>query len=197
MKKILSIFMGTLMFPLFCVGDAMDGTVLYWMVDDPHVYELDGTDLFVSELTSRPDGLQVNAVRLKVANVNGDDIYLGFIEGNGSTVSMVEYDDSWTPPAAYSGPHWTGMDGFTEDSVEYLFQAELGNYNFNTGDWTIMAVSDPETYESLKKFMNTDPLYDPGYGYWSPNFSVPEPSSLLMCMIGIGVLMLKRRKVKQ
>ena len=177
--------------------------VLYWMVEDPDVTELDGEPYFVSEILSRPDGLKVNGAQVRVL---GEDlteaVYLKLYENvdgawtlSDNSIAPVVYipDTESNPPLpdmAYAGPKWASFGDYVTGS--YQFQIELGNYD-EGGKWTIIAVSDIETMETLEKFTSTDITAVPGYYPWTPTFTVPEPSSGLLLLIGGALLSLRRR----
>ena len=49
--------------------------------------------------------------------------------------------------------------------------------------------------EDIEKFVSYDPIYTPPEFIWNPNdfYSTPEPSTFLLGIIGLGLLLLKRK----
>ena len=66
--------------------------------------------------------------------------------------------------------------------------------------WRTLAESAPELYKNLINdymYREGDIRPNPING-WNPNFrTIPEPSSAILCMIGFGMLMLKRKLYKK
>ena len=86
------------------------------------------------------------------------------------------------------------------DALESLLVMELGynSWDDNVGDFVCqtLAKSAPEVYNDLvdRYMYASGDVAPPNPSYWSPNFyTVPEPSSALFCIFGIGLLMLTRR----
>lgn len=85
--------------------------------------------------------------------------------------------------------------------LESMFIMELGynEWNESADDyvWKTLAESKPELYKDLvSRYMFAPGNIAPGPDHiWTPNFrtTVPEPSSILLCMIGARLLGLRRR----
>lgn len=181
---------------LFATEDA----VLYWMVNDPVVYEYDeqGTALFVEEVLSRPGGKTINGARVRVTNASSSvDAYLTMLNSDG-TVSSSPYIEV-TP--LYVGTEYKGMTGGPAMSyvasgyqeAGYVFTMELGHWEGD--EWLVMAVSKGESWESLEKFTNSSDMAVPGVTHWAPDAAyVPEPSSGLLIFIGGALLALRRKR---
>lgn len=103
-------------------------------------------------------------------------------------------DDFWMTRGsqAYYGP---------EDYMEHLFQMQLGTYD---GDYNFLPLlyTNGETVDN--KYWYDWGTLAPNNGDWIPTEfftinpvipapQVPEPSELMLCIIGFGVLMLKRK----
>lgn len=89
--------------------------------------------------------------------------------------------------------------------LEAMFIMELGYNEWNEGAndyvWKTLAESAPELYKDLVRnhMYATGDVAPNGMLPWSPNFytrTTPEPSSALLCIIGFGVLMLRRKTSK-
>ena len=92
------------------------------------------------------------------------------------------------------------IPSYPPEVLEALFIMELGynSWDDDVGDyvWRTLAESSPETYADLRQHMYAE--FDIGPSSpdpWSPDFytTVPEPSTSLLCIIGLGVLLLKRK----
>ena len=84
--------------------------------------------------------------------------------------------------------------------MEYAFMVEIGEYTWNDvmDDWNfnVLAQSDKYAANQLKNYIyERFSLAPPETGIWSPKdfYTTPEPSTSLLCIIGLGVLMLKRK----
>lgn len=174
-----------------------EDAVLYWMVEDPVVWEYDenGTKLYADQVLSRPDGKTVNGARVRVTTAEGDT-YLSVFNSDGS-VSASPYVE--VTPAYEGHPEW-GMTGgpamsyvisdYMDSSV--VFTMELGHWE--NDEWLVMAVSKSESWSSLEQFTNASDLAVPGVTHWAPNMYVPEPSSGLLIFIGGALLALRRKR---
>jgi hypothetical protein len=88
----------------------------------------------------------------------------------------------------------------TELAMEVLYSIELGRMDWDddtymSGAFQVLAESDKYTYEQVRQHMYpTFDLYPPVTD-WKPMryYTTPEPSSALLCIIGFGMLMLKRK----
>lgn len=177
-----------------------EDAVLYWMVNDPAVYEYDenGTLLNVEDVLSRPDGKTINGARVHVTNASGTiDTYLSLLDSDGN-ISSEPYIGV-TP--TYVGGVYDGMTGgpamsyvigdYMDSSV--VFTMELGHWEGD--EWLIMAVSKGESWSSLEKFTNASDFATPGVTHWAPEATyVPEPSSGLLLFIGGALLALRRKR---
>ncbi len=174
---------------LFCLSAKAEEQLLWWLVDgnDP-VEDWYGTESTIS-------GIGATDVRLRVQDSSGNETYLGFYvwedDGHGgvvqaqipgSTGTFVPFD-AWVDVSGYSGE-------------EYSFVVELGNVV--NGEWvkTLAATATPVPYNDLQSHIGS--WSDIGSDltlYWTPSgYSVPEPSSGLLMLIGGALLALRRRK---
>ena len=187
-------------------GDpALQGEVLWWMVGDPThdsgvlsgltISDFDGTTLdHNSDGSYTVRDMDVNAARVRVV---GTDQYLNLF-------SEVE-DEGGSKSVQFLGQTGEVPDYFFAavvpyNSTEYSFMIELGNYDFDNGTWTTLAVSDAVSYGTLKDVdhniaeWSVNEMSTPTGGTWSPtSYTVPEPTGGLLFVIGGALLALRRR----
>ena len=169
---------------------AASDTYLYFqIVDNPTIITLAGTQVPLSGYSW--NGLDVTAARVVSMNGNVDTpLSLSYNAGGTLTdtgVSMVNMGVNMPLYAA-----------LPDDPSSLSFAIELGNYN--DGTWTTLATSGSLNYTSLQSAGYT---YMPSSGdlalatltAWAPMaYSVPEPSSGLLMLLGASLLALKRRR---
>lgn len=201
MKKIRSVILA-----LLCVAIgprllAAEDSVLYWMVNDPVVYEYDetGRALFVEEVVSRPDGKTINGARVHVTGSDGTDLYLTMINDDG-TPSPATYVNV-SPAYSGEGGSYVGMTGGPAMSwvlgdyqtADYVFTMELGHWEDD--EWLVMAASAGASWNDIKGFTSISDIGAPGGQHWAPEAAyVPEPSSGLLIVIGGALLALRRKR---
>ena len=177
-----------------------EDAVLYWMVNDPAVYEYDenGTLLNVEDVLSRPDGKTINGARVHVTNASGTiDTYLSLLnsdysESSASYISVNAVPSGEGYDVMVGGPAMSYVIGDYMDS-SVVFTMELGHWEGD--EWLIMAVSKGESWSSLEKFTNASDFATPGVTHWAPEATyVPEPSSGLLLFIGGALLALRRKR---
>ena len=158
-------------------------------MDSPTIINLAGQEVAWNAYTW--NGYNVNAARVVSMNGNVDTpLALHYNAGGTSTdtgVSMVNMGVNMPLYAA-----------LPDDPSSLSFAIELGNYN--NGTWTTLATSGSLDYTSLQSAGYT---YMPSSGElalatltaWAPTaYSVPEPSSGLLLLLGASLLALKRRR---
>ncbi len=173
---------------------AYDAMVLWWLVGD----DVDST---ISDITintfhqgqQTAESMGVNYARMRVVDTD-PAAYLPVVtlDTDGSIISS--FPVSSIPGEAYSSvitPY---------ASAEYSFMIELGNWDANSGTWTMVAMSEVMSYTQL---------LDGGHvGVWSgttinpqnpsawavSTYTVPEPTSGLLLIVGGALLALRRRR---
>ena len=167
-------------------GDDM----LLWMVsyEDPVSDFADPSVVTVNDLISRPDGYQVNGVRIHVEGA-GSMEYLPMIVGEEGEYEVGGTIAFWDRDYEQAGPAWASLAGC---DASCIFMIELGYFDASE-NWTVMAVGEKATYDDLRRFISHDIIDVPGYIPWTSSYSVPEPSSGLLLVLGGALLALRRR----
>lgn len=171
MKKVLVIVMSA-----FCVNFA-HAAYLYWQVDN-------------SDFSNLTD---VNAQYARVVAVSegGQSQVLNLVDSFGSATddTMISID---TGRAAVSL-------GTLDSSTAYSFFIELLNYNTDPAGFNVVAKSQTMTYADLqaKNFIDVGEVMQlpPSQVWHGGTYSVPEPTSAMLVMFGMGLLALKRKRV--
>lgn len=203
MRGLIFICLAVLAFLIgFCGED-----ILYWMVDDNATVEKDGVTTSVSsyfEYYAAPEGSAFAArVRVTGGTITEDTFLDLYIPGYG----VDEGGGPWGVEFGDAGGYWgagvpTGnqspVEVYSEGSPEYSFAVELGNID-SEENWTTVATSASASYSSLGIYMHETFGLKQGAEVWTPTQfyirgSVPEPSSALLTMIGLGLIGLMRKK---
>ena len=174
------------------LGD--DGLMVLWW--QAGFDEDDFPDLSSVEV-QRYDGTWTDAEALGVAYARIHEIttdsFLPMItpEGGGSLYDSVSMD----VPMVWQAD----MSGFASSSPERYFVIELGN--FESGNWSVYAVSQPASYTDLNAsgaVQPFDPSYNPTFVTpWNPvSYVVPEPTSGTLLLFGCLMLALQRRRMR-
>lgn len=198
-----------LAFLAFLTGFCGEG-ILYWMVDDNATVEKNGVTTSAYsyfECYAAQEGSAFAArVRVTGGNITDDtflDLYWGTEFGG-----VDEGGGYWGVEFGEVGGYWgagvpTGNQSpvqvYSEGSPEYSFTMELGNID-SDDNWTTVATSASRSYSSLGDYIHQTFDINPSQlAVWTPTRfyaegSVPEPSSALLCMIGLGLIGLMRKK---
>ena len=183
--------------------------VLYWMVEDgARVHYTDGTmQLMPMLVPASTDSSLAARVRVTGGNIV-EDTFLDLYYSDGENTYRWPGDmglDFGDPGSGYWGcgiP--TGNQSPITDfsSPEFYFMIEIGNYSYNeasdTENWTTVASSASYSYTSLLNYTyQTFDINPPTAGIWHPYdfYAVPEPKSWLLMLFGMGILLLRRKKL--
>ena len=183
-----------------CMGD-----VLLWLVDTTAT--VDGGSIFQYISAIPEDDYNWNAARVRVSGgslsspqylpIYGEDEFgnTELLDGD-MGMSFGESGGFWGcgVPVGNQSPILNGLLG------EYLFAVELGRGHWDeTTDfvsWTTLAQSADIRGEDLAGYIY--PQYDlnpPTNGIWIPTefYTVPEPSTMLLILLGVSVVLLRRK----
>lgn len=185
------------------------GDVLLWTVDENAT--VDGVSSIYSFLSPVPDDdLHYPAARVKISGGGlSEPIYLdNYWEEEGADHAELDvgggYYGVWAgdPGSGYYGVQLQQSYVPSELASEALFSIEVGKMTWDddtymSGVFEVLAESDKYTYEQLianNYIYETFSIAPPGTD-WTPMsyHTTPEPSTSIMCIIGLGVLMLKRK----
>ena len=163
------------------------GEVLWWMVEEDdenpqRVVDWYGTPSTISEIGA-------NSARLRAEDASGTVTYLDFYVLNPYTDDFEE----WPGLDGAAIPVWAYADVSGMES--YSFAVELGNWE--NGEWVKTLVdSEPVPYDNLQAHIKEWDGIDPIDSFaWIPSaYSVPEPSSGLLVLLGGAFMALRRRR---
>ena len=215
MKKFI-ILIGFILFNTYCKAfhPFIDGDpVLYWMSDDSVLVDDTPITTFIAPFYYDEDGFTGYDAAIRVKVTGGDLSSPIFLNIRGDNETFDGTDGMPFSDGSDTGDYWgagspTGNKSLLTDSLtkelldEYVFQMELGKYD-EMQDWAFvtLAASDPKTFQQLADsgyIHITFDLNPPLSSIWNPNFythpPVPEPSTSLLTMIGLGLIGLMRKK---
>ena len=113
----------------------------------------------------------------------------------------IDTTDIGHPDVGMVGAAWN-MSPLTKEMLdEYMFMIELGENVWDSliqdYNWSPLAYSDTVEGQWLKNKYTSEngTIAPPNFNPWTPmNYhTVPEPSELMLCIIGFGLLLLKRK----
>ena len=191
--------------------------VLYWMIDtsatittdlhsNPQTTATIG-DFFANIKDYYPDlnteGSAFAArVRVTGGNITEDTFLDLYVPGYGPVEGSGEYGVEFSDAGGYWGAgvptgNQSPSGDYSAGTPEYSFIVELGNID-SSEKWTTVATSAAATYSSLSDYIHETFDLNPGQlAVWTPTqFTIPEPTSGLLMVIG-GALLALRRKRKE
>ena len=183
--------------------------IMWWMVDDTAT--VDNQDIITFLQPYPEDENHWCAARVKITGKDIGTIYLDIESPDFPGERFNGAEGAWLGDSG-SGYWGTGnwanqspLDGFTKEIWnEALFQMEIGYLSFNevldVVDWSTLAETDPIAKNLLSQHLyERGTLMPPDYSQWTPTdfhtVNVPEPSSNLLFLVGLSILMLRRKRV--
>lgn len=178
---------------------ADDLMVLWWQVGDAEDWSEDGEslkDVIVQKVNGMGEttayDLGVEAARIRETSTGTYLHMLNPADIDNPTASSFDLSEMYVPTL------WQAdVSDFASGAPEFAFVIELGN--FESGTWSVLALSEVVAYTDL---LTSDAIAPAGGGfnphYASPwmasTYTVPEPSSGLMLLVGAALLALRRGK---
>ena len=166
MKKIL--VLGVIAFAAM----VSQASYLYWQVS--------GEDISSITHTSDPN-MHVNYATVWAVAENGDKVDVGW-----SNVSL-SGDGEFM--------HINAADLDSYEGTAYSYYIELANYSTSYDNRTVLAESELWSYDRLVSagYVQVDHLTSIQQAWTGGAYSVPEPTSALMILLGLSALALRRR----
>ena len=194
---------------LACAARGDQDNVLLWWFKDPEIAEVGGGAIHAGDLVGRggdAQGKTVNALRISVTDNDGLTVYLNLASQSMADTARDTWQ-SWMPlPDVYedfwAGPGYADLSvlgGLNLSKTGLMFAIELGNYT-QTGDvfnWVVLAGSAGSTLQDLISgghIIASDLSAQGSFNWQASGYSVPEPSSGLLVLIGGALLALRRRR---
>ena len=188
---------------LACAARGDQDNVLLWWFDDPEIAEVGGgAPIHAGNLVGRggdAEGKGVNALRISVTDNEGHKVYLNLGLQPVDDTAVVTWQSWMALPDAggdfWAGPGYADLAGLKLSNTGLMFAVELGNYDgFN---WVVLAGSAGSTLQELidgGHIISSELSCQGTYDWTASGYSVPEPSSGLLVLIGGALLALRRRR---
>ena len=184
-----------------------DEAVLYWMVDDTATVNDHGTSYNIATFLPPETEDSWSAARIRVTggDITGD-VFLDVYDSDGTLqvgagALGIAFGDSGSGYWGAGVPtgNQSPLNGYTGTNPEYSFIVEIGNVVWSETDgasWVTVAVSPATTYSDVSRYIHPSFDLNPTAGEaWTPTaYTVPEPSSGLLVLIGGALLALRRRR---
>ena len=192
---------------LACAARGDQDNVLLWWFDDPEIAEVGGgAPIRAGNLVGRggdAQGKTVNALRISVTDNEGHKVYLNLASQSMADTARNTWKSWMALPDVggnfYAGPGYADLAGFKLSETGLMFAIELGNYT-QTDDgfnWIVLAGSAGSTLQDLISgghIIASELTYQGTSDWEAAGYSVPEPSSGLLVLIGGALLALRRRR---
>ena len=191
---------------LACAARGDQDNVLLWWFNDPEIAEVGGgASIHAGNLVGRggdAQGKTVNALRISVTDNEGHKVYLNLASQSMADTAAVTWQ-SWMALPDVDGDFWAGpgyadLAGLKLSETGLMFAIELGNLQTDDGfNWIVLAGSAGSSLQDLidgGHIISSDLSVQGSSDWKAAGYSVPEPSSGLLVLIGGALLALRRRR---
>ena len=192
---------------LACAARGDQDNVLLWWFNDPVIAEVGGgAPIHAGNLVGRggdAQGKTVNALRISVTDNDGHKVYLNLASQSMADTAVVTWQSWMALPDAggdfWAGPGYADLAGLKLSNTGLMFAIELGNYT-QTDDgfnWIVLAGSEGSALQDLidgGHILEHEQSVQGSFHWTASGYSVPEPSSGLLVLIGGALLALRRRR---
>ena len=191
---------------LACAARGDQDNVLLWWFNDPEIAEVGGgAPIHAGNLEGRggdAQGKKVNALRISVTDNEGHKVYLNLASQSMADTAAVTWQ-SWMALPDVDGDFWAGpgyadLAGLKLSNTGLMFAIELGNLQTDDGfNWIVLAGSAGSSLQDLidgGHIISSDLSVQGSSDWKAASYSVPEPSSGLLVLIGGALLALRRRR---
>ncbi len=182
--------------------NAFSSEVLWAALDEAAVINMNGTISNFHNYQS-PNGLTINAARITTKDEHGNIVALPlWVETYWETEFLevcLSDEDGY-----YGMPEWSSqfnLGEYSDDNMDVVF--ELGYVDWDSDNPFITLAVANSTYGQLyddKHTYESGSIAPPGYSNWMPTVfyvPVPEPSIVVLAMIGLCLFLMKRKNAKQ
>ena len=197
-------------------ASARPDNVLLWFFNDPVIKDLDGTSYNMANVPVRGEAADAEArgleklVRISAQDGSGDKVYLDLSWQefstewfDGVTIPMVNPEtggDLWK-----AGPGYADLSGLNlgkpgEYNTALTFAMEIGFAEFdgddNVANWIVIAQASSTLRDMIDggHIISSELSVQGSFDWDGGQFSVPEPSSGLLVLIGGALLALRRKR---
>ncbi len=192
---------------LACAARGDQDNVLLWWFNDPEIAEVGGgAPIHAGDLVGRggdAQGKKVNALRISATDNEGNKVYLNLASQSMAGTARDTWQSWMSLPDErgnfYAGPGYADLAGLNLSNTGLKFAIELGNYT-QTDDgfnWIVLAGSEGSALQDLLDgghILEHEQSVQGSFHWTASGYSVPEPSSGLLVLIGGALLALRRRR---
>jgi len=198
---------------MMAAASAFAEDIMWWMVDDTATVDGEGVMSFLAQYPE--DENNWCAARVKVTGSGIGTRYLDIYQyWDGDWQRSPGEEGAWIGESGDGrGPstgNWATQSPISLDGLdvelfeEARYQVELGRCNYDEVydivKFTALAETSPVAKAELTQYMyERGSIMPPGYQQWTPtefhtSGSIPEPTSSSMMLVGIAVLLLRRKR---
>ena len=211
-KKITAMFL----LMLACAARGDQDNVLLWFFNDPVIKDLDGSTYHMDNVPLRGAAADAEAkgleklVRISAQDASGDKVYLNLAWRDLATEWFDGMLIPMTDPATggdlwKAGPGYADLSGLNLGSAgayntALKFAMEIGFAEFdaddNVANWIVIAESSSTLRDMIDggHIISRELSVQGSFDWDGGQFSVPEPTSGMLVLIGGALLALRRRR---